>query len=542
MGMADTDHRNSLSDWERAEITGHGLSIELAARQLHQMREGVKKLEPSDAVRLDNGFLPALERRQLNDLAGRFSAVETAFPSVSFIPAAGEASRLFRLFREIIHQGEDLKTSLERLAAEGRRQDSRDLARLFRALQKGGMPFSNLLARAAKKESFRLEEALASGDASAVFLFLLQRMRYEKLPKALLAVHSYGENDCRSALEEHIRFAVRLCPGPPALHFAVSREHRRSLAEAAEVVRKKLRREKQAADFLISFSCQDPATDALVLDLRDGRALRHPRTGRLVIRRAGHGALLDNLDQIRDFHGFWIRNIDNVTREGLNPRLITWRRAMRVLARDLEEQIFAWRRLLESGQADRSTCKKILVFIREKLFFRADFNPLLNLPASKRKRALAALLDRPLAVVGYVPLPPGQKGGGGFILPVKIDCAGLELTVEKATTIELHELAGGRENELFKTRASHFNPVDLYLTRRDFRGRPFNLLEFADPQRAMVDDKDLFPGIPSRIWEHPGLWNGGMARVFQLSLAIPAFAFAPVKELQDLLHPAHRGK
>ena len=524
------------------EIKGHGLSPELAARQVIQMRRGVSPVRPLDAVRPDNGYLLEFDRGRLISLAGRFRDLEAACPSLYFVPAAGAASRLFRLPREVVHFGADLQTNLKRLAAAGRRADRASLRRLFSALRRGRLPFSTLLAERAEAASFNLDRALEHEQADQVFKFMLEDLGLESLPKALLPVHHYRPSENRTALEEHIRFAARLCPQRTEIHLAVSPEHLEKVRDAAEEVRCRMLREGQPGDFIISFSYQAAGSDALALDLRDGRPLRDPADGKLVIRRAGHGSLLNNLNSLDHVHGFWVRNIDNVTREGLNSRLVSWRRAMRGLAGELEAQLHAFAGQAKAGPLTDAECSRILAFVREKLHCRGDFAPLLGMPSQQRSRALLDLLDRPLALVGYVPLPPGQKGGGGFVLPMTFNCAGLPLRVEKASTVEIHELEGGRENEVFQRRAAYFNPVDLYLTRRDFQGRPFDFRRFCDQRRAMVDQKDLFPGLPSKIWEHPGLWNGALAYAFQVSLVLPAFAFAPIKEVHDLLDRAHAGR
>ena len=47
-------------------------------------------------------------------------------------------------------------------------------------------------------------------------------------------------------------------------------------------------------------------------------------------------------------------------------------------------------------------------------------------------------------------------------------------------------------------------------------------------------------GRPLRALEHPGLWNGGMARWLTLFVEVPLATFNPVKSFADLLRPAHQ--
>jgi hypothetical protein len=86
---------------------------------------------------------------------------------------------------------------------------------------------------------------------------------------------------------------------------------------------------------------------------------------------------------------------------------------------------------------------------------------------------------------------------------------------------------------------THFNPVDMVVGLRDFRGQPFRLSRYAEPSSAMVSRKH-FEGRDILTLEHPGLWNGGMAHWNTIFVEIPARVFHPVKTITDLLRPGHR--
>jgi hypothetical protein len=40
--------------------------------------------------------------------------------------------------------------------------------------------------------------------------------------------------------------------------------------------------------------------------------------------------------------------------------------------------------------------------------------------------------------------------------------------------------------------------------------------------------------------EHPGLWNGAMARWITIFVEVPLITFNPVKTVNDLLRPEHQ--
>ena len=75
---------------------------------------------------------------------------------------------------------------------------------------------------------------------------------------------------------------------------------------------------------------------------------------------------------------------------------------------------------------------------------------------------------------------------------------------------------------------------------RDADGRPFDLAAFVVAERALIAKK-VFAGVPSLLYEQPGLWNGGMGLWNTVFVEIPDFAFNPVKSISDLWAPGHRG-
>jgi len=74
---------------------------------------------------------------------------------------------------------------------------------------------------------------------------------------------------------------------------------------------------------------------------------------------------------------------------------------------------------------------------------------------------------------------------------------------------------------------------------RDYRGRPHDLGRTVDPDAVFIAEKSS-GGRPLRALEHPGLWNGAMARWLTLFVEVPAETFHPVKTINDLLAPDHQ--
>jgi hypothetical protein len=87
--------------------------------------------------------------------------------------------------------------------------------------------------------------------------------------------------------------------------------------------------------------------------------------------------------------------------------------------------------------------------------------------------------------------------------------------------------------------SKHFNPVDLVCAVRDYRGEPFDLRRFVDPDTGFISIKSK-DGKDLKALEHPGLWNGAMAGWTTVFVEVPLATFSPVKTLLDLLRKEHQ--
>ena len=123
---------------------------------------------------------------------------------------------------------------------------------------------------------------------------------------------------------------------------------------------------------------------------------------------------------------------------------------------------------------------------------------------------------------------PGEPGGGPFWVKGK----------EGPSRQILEGAQLGKHQKKIVQQATHFNPVDMALGLKDWKGRPFALARFADPSQVLISTKQ-FEGRAIRTLEHPGLWNGGMAHWNTLFVDVPATVFHPVKTIADLLRPGH---
>ena len=100
------------------------------------------------------------------------------------------------------------------------------------------------------------------------------------------------------------------------------------------------------------------------------------------------------------------------------------------------------------------------------------------------------------------------------------------------------DLNNDEQKEIFSG-SSHFNPVDLVCWLKDEHGKSFDLSKYTDPDTAFISEKSQ-QGKTFKVLEHPGLWNGSMAKWTTIFLEVPIESFSPVKTINDLLRPQHQ--
>ena len=111
------------------------------------------------------------------------------------------------------------------------------------------------------------------------------------------------------------------CNNEVCVHFTVSHEHL-ELFKAKATEKQPIYEEKYHTHFSISFSEQKPSTDTIAANL-DNTPFRN-EDGSLLFRPGGHGALIQNLNDI-DADIVFIKNIDNVTPDRLKEETIKWK-------------------------------------------------------------------------------------------------------------------------------------------------------------------------------------------------------------------------
>jgi hypothetical protein len=425
---------------------------------------------------------------------------------LKFVPASGAATRMFKALFEAKAQWEHSPHG----AAV-----SPECEMFFASLDKFAF-YDRLKTLPDVSESDRLSVVRALLDEEG--------LNYGNLPKGLLLFHKYRDG-ARTPFEEHlVEAALYACDaaGVARLHFTVSPEHRAKFVALTEAVVPAYEK-KYGVRFEIRFSEQKKSTDTLAVDAHNA-PFRHA-DGTLLFRPGGHGALLENLNEITESVVF-IKNIDNVLIEALSGETVHWKKVLAGYLLHLRERIHGYITQIERG-AGMDELEEIAQFLT-----RAFCITLPDAPPEEYAARLRDKLNRPLRVCGMVK-NAGEPGGGPFIVRHADGSSSLQIAESVQLDLENPEI-----NRLFQA-STHFNPVDLVCSFSDYRGGRFHLPDFRDPATGLIALKSK-DGRTLKAQELPGLWNGAMSDWNTAFVETPLITFNPVKTVNDLLRKEHQ--
>ena len=514
-----------FSDKDIRQIKSKGIAPETVEKQIERFKTGfpfIRLAAPATAGKGINVY----DDQTVKKLEQYFDENKDDYEILKFVPASGAASRMFK---KLFAFRQSFTGSAEELAALEKEEDLQSLGYFFRNLHK--FAFYDLLAAALKKDGLKLETLREQKDYNTILDYLLTEkgLGYGRLPKALLHFHLYPEGP-RRAFEEHLVEAAVYSTdnnGKAQVHFTVSPEHQKEFETAVESVREKYEN-RFGVSFEVTFSQQKPSTDTVAVDL-DNRPFRNA-DGSLLFRPGGHGALIENLNDLKG-EIIFVKNIDNIVPDRLRDTTYVYKKVIGGLLFQLQEKTFEYLDMLEDGNVTDEELETIRQFAARELNI---FIPVAYDGFDKMEKIdfLFGKLNRPMRVAGMVK-NEGEPGGGPFW--VKNDEGELSLQIVESSQINFED----PEQKAMVAQSTHFNPVDLVCGVRNFKGEPFDLREFVDPQTGFISLKSK-DGRDLKAQELPGLWNGAMADWITLFVETPLITFNPVKTINDLLRPQHQ--
>jgi hypothetical protein len=510
------------------QIKRLGISKAEVERQLRIFRKGVQPVQLVKPCTVGDG-IERLESEQKADLVSRWQAAAAEGRLGEFVPASGAATRMFSFLHRVRKElpritRADIETGTAR--EDGGYQDfQKFIASLDR------FAFVEPLRKVMAEASISLDERLASGEYTEIVDFLLQPkgLDYDSLPKALIPFHRYPDH-LRTPVEEHlveVTHTVADSGRHCRLHFTVAPEIEEAVVQHGRQAVIDYGEQLQV-HYELSFSLQSPATNTVAVDL-DNRPFRRD-DGSLLFRPGGHGALLENLDQLRGDVVF-IKNIDNVVTDSQRELVVRYQRVLAGKLLELQDRLFHYLKLLSIGPVTVGEEEKIMNFASKdlKAISKEEFS---SLTEEERLSRIFQALNRPLRVCGMV-INRGEPGGGPFW--VREPSGKLSLQIVEGSQVDD---SSPEQQDIFAS-STHFSPVNLVCGLRDFQGRPFELSDYMDPQAVFIARKTE-EGRDLKALERPGLWNGGMAHWNTVFVEIPEETFNPVKTINDLLRGGHQ--
>lgn len=517
------------------QIALRGSSVDTVKNQVERFKKGFPWLNIVAPATPERG-IEVLSQDDVNAAVSYYDSAEV-HGKCKFVPASGAASRMFK----------DLFSGLDAL------NSGKDVA-----------PSSPAHTFVSKIKSFAFYTPELFGDVedSAEYrksvlskTLTAEGLDYGSKPKGVLKFHKYPDGDIRTAIAEHLVEAqnyMRNSDGTANLVVTISPEHRHLFEEALNEVKAEYEK-KYSVKYNIEFTYQDKATDTVAVDV-ENRPFR-TETDSLLFRPAGHGALIYNLNQLKE-ELVSIKNIDNVANERFLPVTAEYKKVLMGKALELRDQIFGYLSELDIvtgenicglgiglnipgydkfGEDDpyqseqcQTLCNDIESFLNEKLC--------VTIPEQKdcksRVLALREKLNRPIRVCGMVK-NLGEPGGGPFIIKDKKGSTSLQI-LEGVQVNVADETA---KNAL--SASTHFNPVDIVCCLHNYKGDSFDLLEYVDENAGFISSKS-YQGRELKALELPGLWNGAMSDWNTLFVEVPIETFNPVKVVLDLLREQHQ--
>ncbi len=514
-----------LTETDLRDLEFLGISKSQVHWQLDLLARGGCRVRLKRPCRLGDG-LSVIGREKMEKYLRFHEKAAQAGRFLNFVPASGAATRMFQICFQVFETHGGSIPVLRKAA--WRDKNVREFLTFWDNME--NFAFYDDLRKKMARDHLSLEAFRKGNRTEIVLAYLLMDwgLNYAFLPKALLKFHRYNQ-ESRTALEEHLMEGtsyLKDAQGICRCHFTSSPEHE---VNFREVVKKALPRfvKRNLARYAVDFSLQARSTDSIAVG-PDNIMVRDEQ-GRPCFRPGGHGAVLDNLNNLNG-DLVYIKNIDNIASDHLMPLVSFWNRLLGGLLVEVEEQVHGFLKRLEAAEF-AAISAELEAFARDilHLHFPESYS---GWSPEQRKAFFLNKLNRPIRVCGMVP-NRGEPGGGPFWVEQRDGV--LSLQIVEAGQVDMSD---SEQSQIWGA-STHFNPVNLVCALRDYRGRQFDLNNHVEQEAVIVCQKSA-NGKLLKALELPGLWNGAMAEWNTIFVEMPGETFCPVKTVNDLLRPEHQ--
>lgn len=504
-----------LTKHDEQQLAAKGISIPTFEGQLNNFKTGFPYLKVDGAATIGSGIVKLTDdqTKEFIEFWDKYKAEN--YDILKFVPASGAASRMFKNLFAFLDSDYNNPTT--------------DFEKYFFANIKQFAFYDELNKTCLTLHNKGVEELVEIEKYKTVVAALLKEdgMNYGQLPKGLLLFHKYDEG-IRTAMEEHLVEAAQYASasGKAKVHFTVSEEHIELFKQKVEE-KKSYYEQMFNVSYDISFSTQKASTDTVAAN-PDNTPFRNDDGG-LLFRPGGHGALIQNLNELNADIVF-IKNIDNVVPDHLKDETTKWKKVIAGVLVELQQKCFDYLKLLKSNQYDKQDILTVKDFLEHELCCKLDHAKAMS--DIELVDFLIEKLNRPIRVCGMVK-NSGEPGGGPFFVYNADNTISLQILESSQLDVNNPETMN-----MF-TKGTHFNPVDLVCATKDYKGNKFNLPDFVDPLTGFISKKSK-NGKELKALELPGLWNGAMSNWNTIFVEVPAITFNPVKTVNDLLREQHQ--
>lgn len=306
-------------------LSKKGISEEVLEEQLSYLRNGFPYLTVCSPATLGNGIVRMDEALKANCKKEWNAYLSENVSVVKFVPASGAASRMFKTLFEFMELSDGVLS---------READMK----FFGEIEKFAF-FSLLDEKCKAREGKCVAELDREGRYKSIVSNVLsdKGLNYGALPKGLLLFHRYAEG-CRTPFEEHLvegALYAKNSKNEVRLHYTVSQEHMELFQSICQRAVPQFS-QRYGVEFDVSFSVQKASTDTVAVD-KDNNFFRKS-DGSLLFRPGGHGALIENLNDI-DADIIFIKNIDNVVPDNFKFDTVEYKQVIAGLLTSLQKRV-----------------------------------------------------------------------------------------------------------------------------------------------------------------------------------------------------------
>ncbi len=507
-----------FNEKEIAMITSHGIEPAVVESQLQRFASGFPLLRIQAVATVGNG-IARLDDKAEKESIRRWNAYRDSEQAsiAKMVPASGAASRMFKDVFAFVGGDSDVPSTPF-------------IEQYFAGIHNFAF-FADLNKKCLQLHGKDVDQLLAAGCYKLVAAAMLDKegLNYGNLPKGLLKFHRAAPGSVHTPLEEHMEEGAQYAADKQrrvALHFTVSPEHR-PLFERIIAAKKEHYEAVWGVTYDVTLSEQKASTDTIAA-MADNTPY-HDEQGNFLFRPAGHGALIENLNDL-DSTVVFLKNIDNVVPGSRRSTTTRYKKVIAGYLIGLQQQIAHNLELLDQGNDTPKQLQQMLRLLEDKLCTVSDKTGAMT--DDELAAYLRAKFNRPIRVCGVVK-NEGEPGGGPY----------LAFNADGSYSPQILEAAQINQDDpaavALMQSGTHFNPVDLVCYLRDYKGEKFDLKRYVDPETGLISNKSK-NGVEIKALELPGLWNGSMSDWNTAFVEVPIETFNPVKTVNDLLKPEHQ--